>query len=159
MEGIVTLVILFFIINSVMRMIKKAQPRKKPPTQAEIEATKPRPVPKPAAKKEDFRFPSPKPKAAPVVQEGRNPAEQLSTYTPIAPSKELQNRFSDFQGSLSAPATEGIGYQTGVYDDAATPYDTDPNDRIKVLPETLTSDTLVQAIVMNEILKRPGVRR
>ena len=98
MEGIVTLFILVFIINSVTRMIKKAQPRKKPPTQAEIEATKPQPVPKPPAKKEDFRFPSAKPKAAPVVQEGRNPADQLSSYTPIAPSKELQKQIFRFSG-------------------------------------------------------------
>mgnify|MGYP001482649294 CR=1 FL=1 len=161
MDGIITLAILFFVINFVIKMVKKAQVQaKQQQTQAQIEATKPRPVPKSAPKREDFRFPSrPKPAPAPTAQEGRDPSAVLSTYTPISPSKDLQKSFSDYQGSLNAPAAEGLGYTPEEFDDANEAYQTVLQNRMKILPESFNRDTLVRAVVMSEILKRPGVRR
>ncbi|MFH1513634.1 MAG: hypothetical protein ABIG45_09800 [Bacillota bacterium] len=163
MDGIITLVILFFVISSVMRLFKRvAQPPKKgqTQTQAQMEATKPKPVAKPAARREDSRFPPVK-KAPPkpVFQEGREQSAVMSQYKPITPSAELQSKFSEYQGSLNTASAEGAGYQPESYVPAAAPYRTDRTGAAKVLPESFSRDTLLQAVVMSEILKRPRARR
>lgn len=163
MDGIITIVIIFFVLNSVFRLFKRmGQPAKQNQEQAQAqpEAAKPRPVPKPVVKRDDFRFPTVT-KAAPatVAQEGRNPNDQLTVYTPIAPSIDLQSQLTDYQGSLGGVSTEGTGYQSEAYEPVAVPYRTSLNAGIKVLPERFTRDALLQAVVMSEILKRPGARR
>lgn len=161
MDGIITILILFFVFGSISRLFRKTvQPAKKPVTQPETEATKPRPTVKPVAQRNDYRFPA-KPKAvpAPVVLEGSDPNAKLTTYTPIVPSQDLQNQFSNFQGSLVTTFTEGAGYQPGAYEPVAVPYRTDWNTAANVLPESFNRDALLQAVVMSEILKRPGARR
>ena len=130
MDGIIPIIILFFVISSVSKLLKKAtQSAKKPMTQAQAEATKPRPAVKPAAKRDDYRFPAAKPKAAPapVEQEGGDTREGLSFYTPITPSAEIDKRyntFSNYTGSLNAPNSEGTD-QPKAYEPASTPYNTD----------------------------------
>ena len=150
----------------VFRLIKKAgQVAKQTQTQSEIEATKPAAY-KPAPKKPDFRFPAVKPSTTPppavpkpAFQEGGGPNYVMGEYTPISPSGDLKNQFSDYQGSLDTSSMEGTGYQAEAYDPVEVPYRTDPNAVAKVLPESFSRDTLLQAVVMAEILKRPGVRR
>jgi hypothetical protein len=171
MDGVITIVIVFFVLNMVFRFFKKmAQPAKKNQEQTQAEAAKPKP--KPAVRREDFRFPSPKKAVpAPVFQEGRDPDAVMSTYTPITPSTglggytpitpstDLKNQFSDYKGSLDVAPTEGIGYHAEAYDAVPAPYVTGANSAAKVLPETFNRDALLRAVVMSEILKRPGVRR
>jgi hypothetical protein len=163
MDGIITIIILFFVISSVTKLFKKtAQPAKKPMTQAQTEATKPRPVVKPVIQQNDYRFPvKPKAAPAPVAQEGRDPDEELSEYSPITPSAEIDKQFSTFsnyKGSLNAPNTEGPD-QPKAYEPAAVPYRTDSDGKVKVLPDVFNRDALVQAVVMREILNRPRARR
>lgn len=164
MDGIITLIILFFVISSVSKLLKKAtKSAKKPMTQTQAEATRPRPAVKPAAMRDDYRFPAAKPKAAPtpVEQEGGDTREGLSLYSPITPSPEIEKRFSTFSnyvGSLNAPVTEGAD-QTKEYKPVAVPYRADLDAGTRILPERLTRDALVQAVVMNEILNRPRRRR
>ncbi len=163
MDGIITIIIIFFVLNTVFRLFKRmGQPAKKNPEQAQAqpEAARPRPVPKPVVRQDDFRFPPvPKAASAPIAQEGRNPDEELTFYTPIAPSADLHSQLTDYQGSLGGVTSEGAGYQSEAYEPTAVPYRTDLNARIKVLPERFTRDTLLQAVVMSEILRRPGARR
>lgn len=162
MDGIITLAILFFVFNFVVRMVKKAQLQaKQTQTQAQSQAAKPRPVAaKPAPKRADIRFPvTARPASAPLAQEGRDPNAELSAYTPITPSQDMSKSFSDYQGSLDVTSAEGVGYQSEEYDNAGEAYQTVLRNQVKILPETFTRDTLVRAVVMSEILKRPGVRR
>ena len=173
MEGIFTIVIVFFLINAALRFFKKVSQsaqNKQTQTQAQTEAT--RPMPKPAPRRDDFRFPSAiKAQLAPVFQEGGDPSAIMSTYTPISPSKDLSDytpikpsmdldsQFSDYEGSLDVDSTEGIGYQADAYDAVPAQYSTDANNVAKLLPETFNRDALLQAVVMSEILKRPGAQR
>lgn len=173
MDGFITIIIVFFILNMIFRFFKKAaQPAKKNQEQTQTQAEAARPQPKPAVRREDFRFPSPKKAApAPVVQEGRDPDAVMRTYTPITPSGDLggytpitpsgdlKSQFSDYKGSLNAALTEGIGYHAEAYDAVPAPYVTDANSAVRVLPETFNRDALLHGVVMSEILKRPGVRR
>lgn len=168
---IFSLIILFGVGSLIVRIFKKiGQTAKQAQTQAEMEAKGQRPVqapaPKPAPKPADFRFPPvqrPAMPKQPVFQEGRDPGKlvssDLSAYTPIAPSTDLSNQFTDIQGSLGAAATEGTGYQTEAYEPSAVPYRAGMNAKVKVLPEVFTRDALLQAVVMSEVLKRPGARR
>ncbi len=163
MDGIITLVILFFVISTVMRLFKRVtQTAKKgqTQTQAQVEATKPKPVAKPAARREDSRFPPVK-KAPPkpVFQEGREQSAVMSQYTPITPSAEMFSQFSDYKGSLEVQNPEGIGYQPKMYAPATASYRTDMAGGAKVLPESFSRDVLIQAVVMSEILQRPRARR
>lgn len=160
MQGIITLLILYFLITVVFRRIKRMNTQTSE-TQANNEATRRPPVKPPVAKpKADIRFPS---KTAamprPAFQEGRDPNAELRTYTPITPSPELKSKLSDYKGSLSGTSTEGAGYETGIYEATSKAYSEDTGTPVQILPENLTRDTLVQAVVMSEILKRPGVRR
>ena len=173
MEGIFTIVIVFFLINAVFRFFKKASQsaqKKQTQTQAQTEAT--RPMPKPAPKRDDFRFPSAiKAQPAPVFQEGGDSSAAMGTYTPISPSKELRDytpiepsmdldsQFSDYEGSLDVDSTEGVGYHADAYDAVPAQYSTNADNVAKLLPETFNRDALLQAVVMSEILKRPGARR
>jgi len=162
-DGIISLLILFFVISSVTRLLKKkTQPAKKPMTQPQTEAAKPRPVVKPVTQRNDYRFPAtPKAAPAPVEKEGRDSGGELSVYSPITPSAEIDKRysaFSNYTGSLKAPNTEGSD-QPKAYEPAAVPYRTDSDRKIKILPDVFTRDALVQAVVMREILNRPGARR
>ena len=165
MEGIITLIVIFFVVNSIVRAMKKVgKSVKGPMTQQQIEETKPKPAPVPVQKPMDYRFPAPKSKPvqakpAPIAQEGREPGAVMSTYTPIAPSMDLNNQFTNYQGSLQSPVTEGAGYQTEAYDETPVPYRAADANGLHILPERFTRDALVQAVVMSEILKRPGVRR
>lgn len=163
MQGIITLLILYFLITFVFRRIKRMNMQTSQ-TQEEAEATRRPPVKPPAAKpKADIRFPSrpAKPAAAPrpAFQEGRDPNAVLRTYSPIKPSSELKSQFSDYKGSLSGTSSEGAGYQTEIYEVTSEAYSEDVGTPVRILPENLTRDALVQAVVMSEILKRPGVRR
>lgn len=156
---IISILILFFVISTVFRLIKKiSQPAKNAQTQTE--ATKPTQAPKPVAKRDDFRFPSmKKPAPQPVFQEGRNPNAVMSKYTPISPSSEMKSQFSNYTGSLNATAVEGIGYQSEEYDSVSVPYREDSGTGVRILPENFNRDALLQAIVMSEILKQPGAKR
>jgi hypothetical protein len=167
---IFSLVILFFAVSMVFRLIKRiSKPAKQnqQQTQTQTATAKPRPAPMPAAKKpDDYRFPAarkPAPTPAPVFQEGRTPgavvASDLSEYMPITPSSGLTTQFSNYKGSLDTMAVEGVGYQPKAYEGGAVPYRTDPKNKVKVLPESFDRDALLQAVVMSEILKRPGARR
>lgn len=173
MEGIIAIVVIYFLISVILKHVKTLNVTKQ--TQQETEASKRPPVKPPVAKKKaDFRFPSAmKSMSQPMAQEGRDPKDELKqTYTPIAPSMDLESRFSDYsstvrpsadlqnqfseyQGSLGAAAIEGSGYQAEKYDPVPVVYSTEAKKSLHVLPETFTRDTLVQAVVMSEILKRP----
>ena len=161
MDGIITILILFFVIGSVSRLFKRTvQPAKKPMTQQQTEATRPKPVIKPIVQQRaDYRFPKPAAAPTPAAEEGRNPDDELSVYTPIASSIDLDSKFTQYQGSLAVTTSEGIGYKPEAYQPAAVPYQADPGARIKILPEQFTRDALVQAVVMSEILNRPRARR
>ena len=167
-DGIIILIILFFAFNFIFKTMKNLNAKAKQTQQQTeakqaAEAAKSAPVKPPVSKpKSDFRFPSQLAKPAPAppaFQEGRDPGAIMREYTPISPSPTLKSQFSDYQGSLKTAVAEGIGYQSETYDAVPAPYDTDMGDAVKILPDQLTRDTLVQAVVMSEILKRPGVRR
>jgi hypothetical protein len=174
---IFSILILFFVISGVVNLIKRAsQPAKKAQkqamTQPQYEVTKRAavqpPVQKPAPKPADFRFPpaqkSFEPKQ-PVYQQGRDPdavvTANLSQYQSITPSADLDILFSDYKGSLDATRSEGEGegYQTERYEGAAAAYQSSALIEARVLPEVFNRNSLIQAVVMSEILKRPGASR
>ena len=152
-------------IRKASQVVKKAQNNASAQPQSAAEA----PAPKPVPKTNDFRFPSViQPATKPVLpEEGRNPDAVVTTgvysdlrdYTPIAPSKDLNNQFTQYQGSLGAATNEGSGYQPEEYEPSAAAYQTVAKADVQILPERLTRDALLQAVVMSEILKRPGDRQ
>ncbi|HPJ02755.1 MAG TPA: hypothetical protein PKU80_07940 [Candidatus Limiplasma sp.] len=162
---IFSIIILFAVGSVIARLFKKAGTTfKQTQNQAQGEAMQAKPVPKPAPKPADHRFP-PVQKTAPrpVYQEGRNPdavvASNLGEYEAIKPSAGMDVAFSSYKGSLDTSRTEGIGYQTEAYDDVSAAYQTSARVEAKILPEHLNRDALIQAVVMSEILKRPGASR
>ncbi len=176
MDGIIILVVLYFVFNLIIKRVRSVNKTKE--DQAKVEATKRAPIKLPVTKKKaDIRFPSLSTASPqPIIQEGRDPDAELHTYTPISPSKDLEsqfsnyqgtvapssdlkNQFSDYQGSLGTPASEGAGYHAEAYEPIPVVYSTDAKVGVKVLPDPFTRDTLVQAVVMSEILKRPRACR
>ncbi len=168
---IFSVIILFLVGSMVVRFFKRiGQSSKQAQTQEQIEATKrtpvQAPVPKPAPKPADFRFPPiQKPVTAkqPVFQEGRDPnavvASDLGQYQSIKPSADLDTAFSDYKGSLDTSKSEGIGYAPEAYDEVPAAYKENARIEASVLPDALNRSALVQAVVMSEILKRPGASR
>jgi len=165
MDGIIILLILYFLFHFIFKKMKSLNTTAKQKQAAtEISGYAPASVrPSVSNAKKDSRFPSQPAmqtaNATPVSQEGRDPNVMIHEYTPISASPTLKSQFSDYQGSLKAPTAEGLGYQTETYDPIPAPYSGSTDSTVKILPDSLTRDTLVQAVVMSEILKRPGVRR
>lgn len=168
---IFSLIIIFAVGSMIVRFFKKiGQTTKQAQTQAQIESTRQQsvqaPVPKPTPKPADYRFPSiQKPLAPkqPLYEEGRDPnavvKSDLSDYHPITPSRDLDIMFSDFKGSLDTARSEGTGYKPEEYDDVSTAYQSNARIDAKILPEAFNRNALIQAVVMSEILKRPGASR
>ncbi len=160
MEGIITLLVLYFLFSMIFKKIKNLSTGAKQ-TQEQPETAVHLPVKPPVAKpKSDFRFPSMSTAAAPL-QEGRMSNAVMHEYQPITTSPDLKSQFTEYQGSLNANTYEGIGYQSEKYEPEPTAYTSASasENGIHILPEDFTRDTLIQAVVMSEILKRPGVRR
>ncbi|MBE0600852.1 MAG: hypothetical protein IH607_03630 [Firmicutes bacterium] len=168
---IFSIIIIFAVGSMIVRFFKRiGQASKQAQTQAQIEATKGTamltPVPKPAPKPADFRFP-PVQRPASVQQlvyrEGRNPdtivASDLSQYQSIKPSAGMNTQFSDYKGSLDTARAEGIGYQAEAYENVSVAYQDSTRIDAKILPEAFNRNALIQAVVMSEILKRPGASR
>lgn len=158
MEGIITLLALYFLFSMIFKKIKKLNTGAKQTQEQPESATRPPVKPTVAKPKSDFRFPSISPAAAPL-QEGRASNAVMHEYQPIAPSPDLKSQFTEYQGSLNTNTYEGIGYQSEKYESEPAPYTSSSENGIHILPENFTRDTLIQAVVMSEILKRPGVRR
>jgi len=162
---IFSLVIIFFVISAVFRLIKKiSTSSKQTQTQEQAEPAKsgyaPKPAPKPAPKREDYRFPPvSKPAPKPVFQEGGDPNAKMTGYTPITASSDLEKQFSQYEGSLDVSSTEGVGYEAEAYEPIDTAYQTDQDIAVKILPETFNRNALLQAVVMSEVLKRPETSR
>lgn len=168
---IFSILIIFAVGSMVVRLFKRiGQASKQAQTQEQIEATKRAavqpPVPKPAPKPVDYRFPPVQTPAAfkqPVSKQGRSPdavvAADLSQYQSIRPSADLNTAFSDYKGSLNTTEAEGIGYQPEAYDEIPAAYQSGAAAEARILPVALNRSALVQAVVMSEILKRPGAPR
>ena len=59
MDGVITIVIGFFVLNMIFRFFKKmAKPAKQNQEQTQAQAEAEKPKPKPAVRRDDFRFPS-----------------------------------------------------------------------------------------------------
>ncbi len=168
------IIILFVVGNLVVQFLRRiGQTSKQAATQAQIEATKrtggpspiQNPVPQPMAKPADFRFPPVKntTSAQPVFVEGRKADDavrsDLSDYKPAAPSADLNIAFSNYKGSLETAPFEGIGYTPEAFDDVSSAYQTSTKVDAKILPDAFNRNALIQAVVMSEILKRPGESR
>ena len=169
---IFSVIIMFLVGSMIVRFFKRiGQSSKQAQTQEQIEATKrtavvPPPAPKPAPKPADYRFPpvqNPVVPKQPVFQEGRDPsavvAADLNQYQSIKPSADLNTAFSDYKGSLEPAKSEGIGYKPEAYDEVPAAYQSSSQSGVKILPESFNRNALVQAVVMSEILKRPGASR
>lgn len=166
MEGLIPILILFFVINTISKALKKTkQAEKKPLTQQQIEATKARPAAvrqavKTAVKSEDYRFPSKaKPAKNVTPQEGRTQDSMMNTvYTPMTPSKNMNSAFSANMEGISMPYAEGSGDKPEGITAAPVASRTETSG-VTILPPSFTGSALVQAVVMSEILKRPRASR
>ena len=67
--------------------------------------------------------------------------------------------FSSYKGSLDTTRAEGIGYQSEAYDDVSAAYQNNARIDAKILPDAFNRNALIQAVVMSEILKRPGASK
>ncbi len=167
MEGLIPLLILFFVINTISKAFKKAKPgQQKPMTQQQVEATKARaaavkPTPKPAARHDDYRFPA---KAKPVVKselvrEGREGGVVNTAFTPLTVSQDRSGTNSAYTGGVSQPSPEGNADMPEGLKPVPDAYRTEAGSSVAVLPLNFSRSTLVQAVVMSEILKRPRASR
>lgn len=164
------IIIIFIVGNLVVQFFRKVgQSTKQAQTKAQIEATKrtavPKPAPRPVSKPADFRFPPVQSTTSrqPVFVEGRADdavvRSDLRDYQPVAPSADLNIGFSDYQGSLNAASSEGAGYTPEVFDERSAAYQGAQQAQTRILPQAFDRNTLVQAFVLSEILKRPGASR
>ncbi len=105
---------------------------------------------------------APTPRGEPVVAQPRQ-------YQTLQPRVTDTERITDYGGSLGVVSAEGTG--SGEGEDFCDPalehgrdaalYGDPGTDRtdIEALPEEWNADTLVRAVIMNEILSRPRQRR
>lgn len=175
MDGIIILVILYFLFSAIVKRARQgAQPTRRNGRPGSTAAPEPEPVvkkPKAAAKKPE------KSVHQPVI-----PPVQAKPYTPITPMISVDQTVQGYTGSIGGISQEGTASAEGIRSsqgfasnegvtttEGGEVFSTDvlysnhyaynvSDSSLPVLPDRWDRNTLVQAVVMKEILDRPRWR-
>ncbi len=158
MDGLIPLLIVYFIAYYIIKRIKGLQGVKNPKSEPVLSD-----APQPASPKKRGVGGE---KKAPVKRDVISPKAPEAPYQPIQPTLLQNHEYFDYTGSMGAPSgegqasTEGVASTEGgevfspeVLNTANLQYGTElaPD----VLPENWDGDTIVRAMVMHEIFNRP----